>query len=68
MSSDKILVSLIKTQMGKAAKEHRKKVAKRNAQIKEAQKKFQKMYSERMQQEIERIREEKNKQSQETGA
>lgn len=54
--------------MGKAAKEHRKKVAKRNAQIKEAQKKFQKMYSERMQQEIERIREEKNKQSQETGA
>jgi hypothetical protein len=32
--------------MGKKAKEHRKKVAKRNAQIKQNQEKFQKMQKE----------------------
>ena len=32
--------------MGKKAKEHRKKVAKRNAQIKQAQAKYQKMQKE----------------------
>lgn len=43
--------------MGKRAKEHRKKVAKRNQKIDQAQKIYQRMYNEMMIKEIERIRE-----------
>lgn len=42
--------------MGKRAKEHRAKVAKRNEKIQQAQKVYQRMYSEMMMKEIERIR------------
>jgi len=48
--------------MGKKAKEHRKKVAARNANIKGAQKKFQAMWQEQMMKQMESFREEKNRQ------
>ena len=44
--------------MGKNAKEHRKKVAKRNESIKQAQKVYQRMYQEMMMKEVEKIRNE----------
>ena len=43
--------------MGKREKEHRKKVAKRNQKIDQAQKIYKKMYNEMMIKEIERVRE-----------
>jgi hypothetical protein len=46
--------------MGKRAKEHRKKVAKRNESIKQSQKIYEKMYQEMMRKEIEKIRNEKS--------
>ncbi len=42
--------------MGKRDKEHRKKVAKRNENIKQAQKVYQKMYNDMLKQKIEEIR------------
>ncbi len=48
--------------MGKKAKEHRKKVAARNAQIKGAQKKIQSMWQQEMMRQMEILREEKNRQ------
>ncbi len=42
--------------MGKRAKAHRQKVAKRNENIKQAQKIYQKMYNDMMMKEIEKIR------------
>ena len=48
--------------MGKAKKEHRKKVAARNANIKGAQKKFQSMWQQEMMKQMEVYREEKNRQ------
>jgi Rod binding domain-containing protein len=48
--------------MGKKAKEHRKKVAARNANIKGAQKKFQSMWQQEMMKQMEVYREEKNRQ------
>lgn len=48
--------------MGKRAKEHRKKVAARNAQIKGAQKKIQSMWQQEMMRQMEVLREEKNRQ------
>jgi hypothetical protein len=42
--------------MGKKDKEHRAKVAKRNKKIQQAQKVYQRMYSEMMMKEIERIK------------
>lgn len=45
--------------MGKRAKAHRQKVAKRNEKINHAQKVYQKMYNEMLKQHIESIREEK---------
>ena len=48
--------------MGKKAKEHRKKVAARNANIKGAQKKFQDMWKQEMMKQMEVYREEKNRQ------
>jgi hypothetical protein len=48
--------------MGKKAKEHRKKVAARNAQIKGAQKKIQSMWQQEMMRQMEVLREEKNRQ------
>jgi len=48
--------------MGKKAKEHRKKVAARNAQIKGAQKKIQTMWQQEMMRQMEVLREEKNRQ------
>jgi len=48
--------------MGKRAKEHRKKVAARNANIKGAQKKFQSMWQQEMMKQMEVYREEKNRQ------
>ena len=46
--------------MGKRAKEHRKKVAKRNDSIKQAQKVYEKMYNEMMMKEIEKIKSQKS--------
>lgn len=43
--------------MGKREKEHRKKVAKRNQKIDQAQKIYKRMYNEMMTKEIERVRE-----------
>jgi len=48
--------------MGKKAKEHRKKVAARNANTKGAQKKFQSMWQQEMMKQMEVYREEKNRQ------
>jgi Rod binding domain-containing protein len=48
--------------MGKKDKEHRKKVAARNANIKGAQKKFQSMWQQEMMKQMEVYREEKNRQ------
>lgn len=48
--------------MGKKAKEHRKKVAARNANIKGAQKKIQSMWQQEMMRQMEVLREEKNRQ------
>ena len=48
--------------MGKKAKEHRKKVAARNANIKGAQKKFQSMWQQEMMKQMEVYREDKNRQ------
>mgnify|MGYP006893623388 FL=1 len=48
--------------MGKREKEHRKKVAARNANIKGAQKKFQSMWQQEMMKQMEVYREEKNRQ------
>ena len=48
--------------MGKKAKEHRKKVAARNAQIKGAQKKILSMWQQEMMRQMEVLREEKNRQ------
>lgn len=48
--------------MGKKAKEHRKKVAARNAQVKGAQKKIQSMWQQEMMRQMEVLREEKNRQ------
>ncbi len=45
--------------MGKRAKSHRQKVAKRNEKINQAQKVYQKMYNEMMKQHVESIRQEK---------
>ena len=46
--------------MGNRAKEHRKKVAKRNENIKQGQKIYEKMYNEMMMKQIEKIRNEKS--------
>ena len=43
--------------MGKKAKEHRKKVAARNQQIKGAQKKYQEMMNEKMMQYLKEMKE-----------
>jgi hypothetical protein len=48
--------------MGKKAKEHRKKVAARNARIKGVQKQIQNLWQQEMMKEVERLREEKNRQ------
>jgi cobyric acid synthase len=50
--------------MGKKKQEHRKRVAKRNAELKGAQRVYQQMYQEVMKKQIEALREEyeKNKQ------
>ena len=48
--------------MGKKAKEHRKKVAARNANIKGAQKKFQSMWQQEMMKQMEVLGEGKNRQ------
>jgi hypothetical protein len=45
--------------MGKNAKQHRQKVAKRNEKINQAQKVYQKMYNEMLKQHIEAIKSEK---------
>lgn len=45
--------------MGKRAKAHRQKVAKRNEKINQAQKVYQKMYNEMLKQHIEAIKAEK---------
>jgi hypothetical protein len=42
--------------MGKRAKEHRKKVAARNQQIKSAQKAYEKLYNEQMMKYVEEMR------------
>lgn len=42
--------------MGKRAKEHRKKVAVRNQQIKSAQKAYEKLYNEQMMKYIEELK------------
>ena len=48
----------IKTKMGKKAKEHRKKVAKRTQMINEVQNRFRKLYQEEMMRELEKVKKE----------
>lgn len=53
--------------MGKKAKEHRKKVAKRNQMIQAVQNRFRRLYQEEMLKEIEKVRSEsENNNSEET--
>jgi len=47
-----------KVKMGKKAKEHRKKVAKRRQMINEAQNRFRRLYQDEMMKEIEKARSE----------
>lgn len=51
--------------MGKRAKEHRKKVAKRNQAVQQSQKQFQKLYQEMMMKQLEKLREEQSGTTQE---
>lgn len=44
--------------MGKKAKEHRKKVAKRTQMINEVQNRFRKLYQEEMMRELEKVKQE----------
>jgi hypothetical protein len=46
----------IENKMGKKAKEHRKKVAARNQQIKSAQKSYEKLYNEQVTKYIEELK------------
>lgn len=52
--------------MGKKAKEHRKKVAKRNANIKQEEKKMQKVWMDAMQEQLTKMREQFEKMSGDT--
>ena len=52
--------------MGKKAKEHRKKVAKRNASIKQQEKKMQKVWMDAMQEQLTKMREQFEKMSGDT--
>ena len=52
--------------MGKKAKEHRKKVAKRNANIKQEEKKMQKVWMDTMQEQLTKMREQFEKMSGDT--
>lgn len=52
--------------MGKAAKEHRKKVAKRNANIKQQEKKMEKVWMEAMEEQLNKMREQFEKTSGDT--
>ena len=52
--------------MGKKAKEHRKKVAKRNANIKQEEKKMQKVWMDAMEEQLTKMREQFEKMSGDT--
>ena len=52
--------------MGKKAKEHRKKVAKRNANIKQQEKKMEKVWMEAMEEQLNKMREQFEKTSGDT--